>query len=106
MSGLAVPLGRFRSTTYSSRLRSCEAGPSTSTTKDFETLLPAASLTLQLTDLDPTAKVLPETGKHDIAPAPTLSEALTLKNTTAPLGDVAFTAKLAGTLSTGGSASR
>src|SRR3954470_13664782 len=106
MSGFAVPLGRFRSIKYCRRLRSCESGPSTWTLKDFDTLLPAASLTLQLTDLEPIANVLPEDGEHDTTPAPTLSEALTLKNTTVPLGDVAFTEKSAGTFSTGDSASR
>src|SRR3954471_12305058 len=103
MSGLAVPLGRFRSITYCSRLRSCESAPRTCTLNDFDALLPAASLTLQVTDLDPTAKVLPEVGLHETGPAPTLSEALTLKNTTAPLGDVALTEISAGMFRAGDS---
>ena len=72
---------------------------------DREGVLPvlsAVSVAVQVTVVAPTGKVLPEAGAQIGVRAPsTLSTAVTVKGTTAPLGPVAGAVMSAGTVTTG-----
>jgi hypothetical protein len=91
--------------TDSSRLAICSGAPRTVTVKFALRLLPAASVAVQVVVVTPIAKVAPDTGLHETLAKPELSVAIALNGTTAPVGLVALTVKLAGTAMLGSSVS-
>src|SRR5215210_3488790 len=91
MSGFAVPFDKSRLLMNSIRFAICSRAPTTLTEKDFDALLPAASLAEQLTVVLPTGNTLPEAGSQRSEVTPTLSVTAGSKVTTAPLGLVALT---------------
>src|SRR5688500_14622951 len=101
-SGFSVPLCRLRLSTKAMRSRSWSAAPSTVTLNDLDMSLPDGSVAVQVVLVVPMAYTLPEVGLHSTDTDPELSVAVAEKVTTAPLGIVALTVKLAGTLRTGG----
>jgi hypothetical protein len=75
----------------------------TFTLKEAEPVIPALSVTVQVTLVEPSANVEPDAGVQVGVKTPsTRSEAEAENVTTVPLGPVAFTVMSAGTVTTGG----
>src|SRR5438309_2129766 len=97
--------GRRIATTAVRRSASCSGAPRTVTEKVAEVEWDAASVTVQVTVVAPTAKRVPEAGAQISDVGATSSVATAMNETTAPRELVAFVVAAADKVSEGGAAS-